>query len=209
MTFRRMTAALVFMMIATTMTWAQRLEVMAFAGYRTQARFNVDSEEFSSFAIKGGAAYGAGLTYSLSPYLGIELVWSRTNSMVVGRAIATPLLNEDLFKTHTDQFYANLIGTFPGGRSDLVPYILGGVGWTSSNPYGEAAGISRFSAGLGGGFKWMVTGRAGLRFQAKWNLTYINKGTAVWVDWWGNVFIYPVSRYMSQGEFTGGLFFRF
>ena len=195
--------------VATTMSWAQRIEVMPFAGYRTSAGFNVESEDYGRFSIRDGLAFGVTLTYRVSPFADVEFAWSRSDSMVTARTLVAPIVNEELFKVHTDRFQANILAHLPRADSRMVPYVLLGLGWTSADPFGDAKGVTRFSFGLGGGLKMMVSDRMGLRFQGTWNPTYVNTGVGIWCDYWGFCYATPIANYTSQGEFTGGLFFRF
>jgi opacity protein-like surface antigen len=117
---------------------------------------------------------------------------------------------QELFNIHTSQFHVNFIYLFPRSSSNrVIPYFLVGLGLTLADPKGEVNGETRFSWSLGGGIKIMASERVGLRFQGKWIPTYINTKSELWCDWWGFCYAIPVSQYMSQGEFTGGIFFRF
>jgi hypothetical protein len=68
---------------------------------------------------------------------------------------------------------------------------------------------SRFTGALGGGLQINPSEKIGLRAQVKWCPTYINSSNEIWIDWWGMPWVVPVSNYMNQWEFTGGLCFRF
>ena len=206
---KRMLFIFALMAILSTMSFAQRIELMPFAGYRTGGSFNVTSTDFVSFSVEDGFNFGLALGLMLSPVAEIEFMWSQTNSQLTGYLIP-PLRGEDpVFDIHTSQFHVNFLLLFPRGNTKIVPYFMFGLGLTYADPKGETNGETRFSYSLGGGIKAMVNERVGLRFQAKWNPTYINTRTELWVDYWGFVYAVPVSQYMSQGEFTGGIFFRF
>jgi opacity protein-like surface antigen len=201
----------IFAMVAVlaTLSWAQSIELMPFAGYRTAGGFNVDALAHSRFTVKDGLAFGLTLGIMLSPVTQVEFMWSQTNSQLTGTLIQPAMGQEELFDLRTSQFHVNFIYLIPRYDSRVVPYVLAGLGLTYADPKGQSGGETRFSWSLGGGIRIMASDRVGLRFQGKWNPTYINTSSAVWCDWWGLCYAFPVSQYMSQGEFTGGIFFRF
>jgi opacity protein-like surface antigen len=207
---KRLILILAMVAILSTMSWAQRFELMPFAGYRTSGGFDIDSIGHSRFTIKDGLAYGVSLGVMLSPTSQVEFMWSQTNSQVTGSIIQPSPEQQELFDIHTSQFHVNFIYLFPRSSSNrVIPYFLVGLGLTLADPKGEVNGETRFSWSLGGGIKIMASERVGLRFQGKWIPTYINTSSEVWCDWWGFCYAVPLSQYMSQGEFTGGIFFRF
>jgi opacity protein-like surface antigen len=195
--------------ILSTMSWAQSIELMPFAGYRTSGSFNVDALLHSRFTVKDGFTFGLSLGVMLSPVTQVEFMWSQTNSPLIGSLKQPRTGREELFDVRTSQFHVNFIYLIPRYNSRIVPYVLAGIGLTYADPKGQAGGETRFSWSLGGGIKVMASERVGLRLQGKWNPTYINTSSEVWCDWWGFCYAVPISQYMSQGEFTGGIFFRF
>ena len=205
----RVLIILALIAILSTTSFAQRKELMAFAGYRTGGSFNVTSTDFLTFEIEDGFNFGLALGLMISPEMEVEFMWSQTNSQLSGYLISPILEKEAVFDIHTSQFHVNFLFLFPQGNKRFVPYFLMGLGLTLADPKGEVNGETRFSYSLGGGLKAMVNERMGIRLQAKWNPTYINTSSELWVDYWGFVYAIPISQYMSQGEFTGGIFFRF
>ena len=209
MTMKKICLVLALVAIAASASWAQRFEIMPFAGYRTKGNFRVSSAEYGKLTITDGFAYGLTLAYTPSRHAQVEVMWSRTDSNVLADLSIRPLGTVDLFKVHTDQWHVNFMPMFPQGNGRVVPYLLFGVGLTYAKPP-NASGETRFSWSIGGGAKVMVREKIGFRFQAKWVPTYINTTSGgVWCDWWGYCYVIPVSNYMNQGEFTGGVFFRF
>jgi hypothetical protein len=202
---------IIFALIAilSTMSFAQNKELTVFAGYRTSGSFNVTSLDYLTFDVEDGLNFGLSLGLMISPATEIEFMWSQTNGQLAGYLIAPIFEKEALFDVYTSQFHFNFLFLFPQGNKRFVPYFMFGLGLTYMNPKGDASGETRFSYSLGGGVKAMVNERVGIRLQAKWNPTYINTSSELWVDYWGFVYAVPVSQYMSQGEFTGGIFFRF
>ena len=195
--------------VVASTSWAQRFEIMPFAGYRTSGSFNIGSLDYGRVTIKGGFAYGITLAYTPSRHAQIEIMWSRTDSSLYGDLTIQPQTSIKVFKLHTDQFHVNFMPMFLQANGRVMPYLLFGLGLTYAKPP-NVSGETRFSWSIGGGAKVMFRENIGLRLQAKWAPTYINTTSGVlWCDWWGFCYMIPVSNYMSQGEFTGGIFFRF
>jgi opacity protein-like surface antigen len=209
MKMKKLILILALVTIFASVSWAQRFEIMPFAGYRTNGSFRVSALDYAKFTIKDGFAYGITLAYTPSTHAQVEIMWSRTDSHLSGELTAQPKADTDLFKLHTDQFHVNFMPMFPQANGRFTPYLLFGVGLTYAKP-SDVSGETRFSWSIGGGVKVMAGERIGFRFQAKWAPTYISTTSGgIWCDWWGYCYAIPVSNYMNQGEFTGGVFFRF
>lgn len=199
---------LMLVMLMSSMSWGQRIEFMPFAGYRTSGTFNVDSELFSTFKIEDGFNYGLTLGFMVTPETEVEFMWSLTNSRLSGSFLQVGQNKNIFFDMHTNMFHINFLYLYPYANERIVPYFLIGLGLTYADPKDGTNGETRFSFSVGGGLKIMASQRVGLRFQAKWTPTYINSHSELW-NYWGYLYFVPVSQYMHQGEFTGGIFFRF
>ena len=203
---------LIFALVAlmSTMSLAQKFEITPFGGYRTSGSFELAPNvlNYSNLKITDGFAFGLSLGYRVSEALTLEAMWSRTSSSLLAEGQGAD--SGDLFDLHLDQFHFNFLFFVGQRRAAVQPYILLGLGATYFNPKtSEANGETRFSGSLGGGFIAMFSQMAGIRLQAKWAPTYINTTSGLFVGWWGQPWIIPVNNYMSQGEFTGGIVFRF
>jgi len=202
--------------LGSTSVWAQgtqRLVIQPFAGYRTSGDFGLRADAvlpYSGVRITDGFAYGFSLGYRVNPNFTLEAQWARSAPTMEGISSTPGLPNTSLFKLYEDQFHANFIAYF-GNNSIVQPFFVTGLGVTVANPRG-VEGLSsetRFSWNLGLGLEKMFNERVGIRLQAKWFSTYVNETAAWFVDWWGFAHVVPVSQYMPQWEFTGGLVFRF
>ena len=211
---RALILALALILISTAAWAQQRFELMPFAGYRTSGSFDVTSLDISNVTIKDGFAYGLTLGFRPNPRFQVEAMWSRVDSKVSAKVVGA---STTLFNLTEDQFHLNFYSYFGYAEAKVRPFLLVGLGATILNPKpGERNGVtidvpaeSRFSWSIGGGLEAMFSESVGLRALAKWTPTYINTTSAIWVDWWGQAWIVPVSNYMNQWEFTGGLVFRF
>ena len=118
---KRLILILTLIVILSTMTWAQSIELMPFAGYRTSGSFNVDALVHSQFTIKDGFTFGLSLGIMLSPVTQVEFMWSQTNSPLTGRLIQPAMGREELFDLRTSQFHVNFIYLIPRYDIRIVP----------------------------------------------------------------------------------------
>lgn len=209
------------LLLGASSAWAQggRLIIQPMAGYRTSGDFGLRPEtdivtDVSGIKISDGFAYGLSLGYRLSPYVTMEASWLRTTGMTQAISYYVGQPNIDLFNTSEDVIHANFLFYF--GENPMVqPFFVTGLGVTLANgqateDFPNVGSVSRFSWNLGLGVEKMFNEKMGFRAQAKWFTTYINDQMAWWYDWWwGGYYLVPVSQYMGQWEFTGGLIFRF
>ena len=203
------------LILVSTAAWAQRFELTPFVGYRTSGSFDGTYQDFTNFKVNGGMAFGLTFGYMVSPNILVEAMMSRLNSSLSAHGLE--IVDTNLFDLTTDVYHLNFLFYFGNAEAKARPFILLGLGLLSANPKpaeieGEsfdAPAKTRFSWSLGAGLEAMFNRNVGVRVTAKWLPTYINSESAIWIDWWGNPWIVPVSNYMNQGEFTGGLVFRF
>lgn len=206
--------ALALIMVSTA-AWAQgRFVVTPHVGYRTAGTLGGDVAELTDFKVQDGLAYGLAIGYRVSPFFTLEAMWSRSDSNVTALSGASEL---ELTKISTDQWHANFIYYFSGDEAMACPYLLFALGATVLNPKPlvfegtsvDPSAETRFTGALGAGVQVNASQMVGLRAQVKWCPTYINSSNEIWIDWWGVPWVVPVSNYMNQWEFTGGLTFRF
>ncbi len=203
------------LVLGTTAAWAQgRFEITPFVGYRTTGSFSGGQLDYTDFHIKDGLAYGVSVGYAFSPLFTLEFQWSRSDSSIT--AHGPTLASTKLADATTDVYHGNFLFFFRPVEYKLRPFFVFGLGATVVNPKNATIGAnpnpgaaSRFSWNLGLGAQYQATNRIGLRLQARWLPCYINSSSAWFIDWWGYPWLVPVSNYMNQFEFTGGLTFRF
>ena len=187
--------------------------IQPFAGYRTTGSFGIHADAvllYSGVRISDGFAYGLSAGYRVNPNITVEALWARSEPTMQGIPVAFGASYTTLFKMYEDQYHANFIVYF--GNNDIVrPFFVTGLGITVGTARGvEGIGSeTRFSWNLGLGLEKMFNERIGLRVQAKWFTTYINESATWFINWWGVPVLVPVSQYMGQWDFTGGLIFRF
>jgi len=110
---------------------------------------------------------------------------------------------------------------FLDSDSKVRPFLFFGLGWTQFSPGTLNSSLpaippgrdlqsnSQFSVAMGGGVKYFITPKFGIKGMARWTPTYV---TSQADGYWCNFYYCAVVgdlKYVNQGEFTGGLFVRF
>jgi len=200
----------------STAAWAQgRIEISPWIGYRTTGSLSGENASYSEFHLEDGLAYGLSLGYRLNPRFTLEVRWSRVDSTITAHDVLSATTT--LADVSTDTYHANFLFFWRGEEYKVRPYFVVGLGAITANARNVQVGKEtvnpeaewRFSWNMGLGMQAQIRERIGLKLQAIWLPTYINSSSGWWVDWWGNVWLVPISNYMHQFEFSAALVFRF
>ena len=213
---KKLVIAVLIVAFGATAAWAQgRFEITPYVGYRTSGSLGGGQNGYTDFHIEDGLAYGVGIGYLINPMLTMEVRWARSDSSVTSHGLT--FAKTKVAEVSTDYFHANFIFYFRPEGFSLRPYLVTGLGAVVVNPKNVTIGEtpvnpsteSRFSWNLGLGLQARAGSRVSFRLQALWLPVYINSTMGWWFDWWGYPWAVPISNYMHQFEFMGGLTFRF
>jgi opacity protein-like surface antigen len=108
--------------------------------------------ELSKINVDGSLNYGATVGVNATDNLGVEFMWNRQPTVVVGR-LSTGNSQRHV-GINVDQYQGNFLYTF-FEKEKLRPFILVGVGSTKFAGRGESDW--RISYGVGGGVKYFFT----------------------------------------------------
>lgn len=188
--------------------YAQRVEVQPFVGVRFGGGFSIDNDQLGSdildIDIKSGFAWGGTFGVDLTEMLQAEFMFSRQES---GLKIKD---GEDLFDASVSQYHGNVLFHFAPRDARVRPYLLVGLGATNLDPDEPGLdGATKFSFGVGGGLKLYIQNNVGARVQFRLTPTYVTDDTVLYCDIFGFCYAVGVADYLYQGEFTGGITFRF
>jgi len=197
-------ALLGFLGFASTASAAE-LELTPFWGYTWGGDFD-DIPAIDSIEIGDDDSYGLTLGFMTSDVTQIELLWSHQETDLdirptIGQ-VSTVGLNVDQY--HIGGLY------LPGTGSDRVsPFVSFSLGVTVFNPAGLGS-EDRFSFSLGGGLKYFLGERVGLRLQLRWTPTYVNSTSeGVFCDPFGFCYVVQDAHYVNQTEASAGLIIKF
>ena len=114
-------------------------------------------------------------------------------------------------RTH-DGHVSSIVGNvnLPGTGSDRVsPFVSFSLGVTVFNPAGLGS-EDKFSFSLGGGVKYFLGERVGLRLQLRWTPTYVNSTSeGVFCNPFGFCYVVQDAHYVNQTEASAGLIIKF
>lgn len=160
---------------------AGQFEVTPFAGYTGGGNFT-NAATGQSLSLDETASYGILLGFRQAPdpkqpgTSWIELYLSRQQTQLrAGQGLfgGNPVLDLDIE-------YYHLGGTYGQAEGKVQPFVAGGFGATRMVPqqYGLSA-ETQFSLNLGGGVKWYLTERVGLRFEGRWFATLVSSSGGI------------------------------
>ena len=133
------------------------LEVTPMGGYRFGGEVKTLTGEKLEFDESGSFALAIDFDYEVNTQ--IELFWSHQNTNLTGAG------GTEVFNSSID--YIHLGGTVMFPQKNFVPFAAGGLGITYFSPDQDYNSETRFSLSLGGGIKYFVHERIGLRLEGR------------------------------------------
>lgn len=177
---------------------AQNAEITPYLGYRFGGNFT-NKERSTAFNVQNSPAFGAIFDYKVHDFILVEFHWSHQGS--------TLELTRDEQQVETDISIDNFHGgvLFQGGTRDLHPYFVASVGATHFGIQGTESS-TKFSLGVGGGMKGLVTERIGWRFEFRGFTTFTSIEDSYEVcDVWGCVDVNSTGTVFWQAQILGGV----
>src|SRR5262245_53964869 len=218
---------LVILNIAT-LAQEKKVEVAAHLGYTAASGFDVDPVNINGAVINrigvdSGISFGFQGDYLMSDKFAVGFLWARQSSKLTARG-ATVFGSGNV--NIADMPIYNYLGVATYNFGEVLgkvrPYALGGLGATHYSPgdfviffpdgttaAGNLNGSTKFALTLGGGVKYFLSDSLGFKASARWTPTYI--GSQPDGSWCTPFYCGLVdnSKWSNQGEFSGGIIFRF
>jgi hypothetical protein len=221
--------ALLLCLILTTLSIPasaqdKKVEVSGSYNYTFAEGISIDpvllaGKTVTSVGVNSGSGFGLSGDYFVSENTSLGFLFSRQSSALTAKGNFPEFKLADM-SIYNYQFTA----TYNIGeeKAKVRPFFFGGLGWSAHDP-GSFNGLApnspfngtqpstknTFAGTLGGGVKYWFNQSVGAKFQARWTPTYIGTtAEGIWCNPW---YCYTVgnSKYSNQGEFGGGLLFRF
>lgn len=185
---------------SVTQAPAVEFELTPFYGYRLGGEL-----EDIDVSADDSASYGASFGIALNEFNQIELLWSHqgTEVDIDDFQVAQQELQIDV---DIDHYLVGWLGQT--GNDKVKPFFTFHLGLLDISPEGFE-GEDYFTWSLGGGAKVYASDVIGFRFQARWDLTYVDSDSAVYCGWYGYCFLGAESDYFNQMEFSAGMILRF
>jgi opacity protein-like surface antigen len=209
----------------------KRVEVAAHLGYTAASGFDVDPVNIGGavvdrIGVDSGISFGFQGDYLMSEQFAVGFLWARQSSKLTTSGFSPSTGIFDGTANIADMPIYNYLGvaTYNFGeiKGNVRPYVLGGLGVTRYSPgdfivffpdgtsaAGNFDSSTKFALTLGGGVKFFVSDSLGFKASARWTPTYIgSQPEGIWCTpfYCGLV---ENSKWANQGEFSGGIIFRF
>lgn len=203
-------ASLLF--LTSAFAFAQNIEITGYGGGQVNGGLDLSTTLFRRIDVGNSANYGVILGALVGEHAGVEFQWNRNQADTTAQPVGGGS-GIKLFSLNSNQYMGNFLFHLTPREARLRPFIFFGLGANnlSADRHG-VNGTTKFAWALGGGAKYNMGKHFGLRGQIRWAPTYINTTTngGYWCDpFWGGCWVSGKTNYLFEGDFTGGITFRF
>ncbi len=228
--FRKVFIMALMLVLCSSLGLAQdkRFELIIDLGYTASNGVNTNTDIGGGQIVdritpKSGFSYGGTFNAFLSEAISGGFQFSQQNSKLEGRIVGGS--KEEFADMTVANYHGIFTFHFADEDSPMRPFFLAGIGATNyraSNPRdpvnlpspgtGEVESRTRFSTTWGGGIKIFPNESIGFLAQMRWTPTYIKTDPGgYWCSpfWPWQCWIVGDDQYSHQGEFSGGVVFRF
>ena len=197
-------ATFTLLLVLATPALAQ-VELSAFGGYQFGGRADADLGDLTA---KDGLNFGLAIDVPVRPGLMAEVLWIHQESRLRLDEPGAFSDRRTLFDMGIDYFHAGAIAYVENGP--VVPFGSFALGATWFNPQGvDVSGEWRFSISVGGGVKYFLNEKVGIRLQGHLLMPMQWSGGGMWCGTsTGCAVSIGSGTVILQGEFSGGLVFK-
>jgi hypothetical protein len=163
-----------------------------------------DTNTGTTVEVADASSYGVMLDFDLDKDRQVEVYLSHQDTYLTSSGLFT---GDPLFDLAIDYIQVGGLYMFTEGEQ-VRPFVAGGLGLTRMDPKrSDLVTEYRFSAGLGGGAKILLTKRLGLRFDVRGIYTALNGDASIFCS--GGCAISIRSNGFWQAEVGAALVLRF
>jgi len=207
----------------------KKVEVAAHLGYTAASGFDVNPDPINGavidrIGVDSGISFGFQGDYLMSDKFAVGFLWARQSSKLTTSGFTAT--NTGTVNIADMPIYNYLgVATYNFGEvlGKVRPYALGGLGATVYSPgdfivffpngvvaSGNPGSSTKFALTLGGGVKFFFSDSLGVKASARWTPTYIgSQPEGIWCVQGLYCSVIDDSKWANQGEFSGGIIFRF
>jgi hypothetical protein len=201
----------VCMLFGAATAMAQNIELTGFIGRQMNGGLDLSTAVFSRIDVQNGTNYGLAVSYLRGDHYGVEFMWAYNKADTLAQP-AGGGSGVKVFTLDSNQYIGNFLAHFASREKSVRPFVLIGVGAT--NLHAAQPGVNsstRLVGDLGGGVKYNISRRLGLRFQAKWSPAYLaTTRVGYWCDpVWGGCWAVGDDHYLNEFDATAGVTLRF
>lgn len=171
----RLLTVVFFLSLFTLTAHSQELDLYMFSGHTFGHSFPISGGDARIF---GGHTYGGSMSYNVSDYYAFELIFSRQNSRATafseqaGIDVDAKMSSNFILLGGNRLMPLNEKAIFHGGIK------LGAVVYAAR--FNAFDPITKFAAGVGGGFRYILSNQVALRAQAHLNFPVTDIGASLW-----------------------------
>jgi opacity protein-like surface antigen len=110
---------------------------------------------------------------------------------------------------HLDLYQFSLLYEFPTTNSQLLPFVVAGIGDEHFDSHGILSFSDRFAYNLGGGAKYLLTPQIALRAEMRWSPFRTTSSSTTFCDPSLGCFTTPIMNHAQQGQADIGVEFWF
>jgi opacity protein-like surface antigen len=201
--------ALVLALLFPAAARADGVEITPYGGYEAGGSFHLlDDLGGARAEVDGGATYGVGVGFRLGPGYLLKLIYGRQESALVAKSSLFGE-REKLLDVTVSHFHGGLEWEF--GEDDVIrPFIEGVIGASLFAPdRDDLSSEWFFSGGVGGGVKLFFSRHVGLTLKARYIPIVVRSSEDLFCALPGGCLATFDQEYLSRGEASAGLTFRF
>ncbi len=179
-----------------------------FIGARMGGRIDVNTPNVDYLPIDSSLNWGFNFGARIVPHLFGEFMWNRQTTTLTAHHTATGNETTLTNNAHLDMYQANLLYEFPT-RTRVMPFVVGGVGFTYFDSHGVLDFHYRGSYNLGAGVKYLLAPQVAVRSELRWSPSRTTSASSVFCDPFLGCFTTPISNHAEQWQANIGIEFRF
>lgn len=201
---RKLLSVLVFGFIVPTGASAQQVEIVPFYGFQGGGGLEIED---GSLGFSSGDVVGLMVDVRVQQQGTIEFLYSRQGSQLKTKG---PIFEPGEFLFDLDIDYIQFGGVYEFFPGDFRPIVALSLGATRFAP--RQAGLDdewRFSGTIGGGVKYFLNDRFGVRAQANALITLLDNGSTFFCTLPGGCLVIVAGDTSTQGNVLGALIIAF
>lgn len=189
---------------------AQQLEITPMIGGQLNGGVDYSARNYTRAELGNALTYGFAAGYSLSDIVQVEFQWNRSATDVNGTPAGGGPQTK-VFRMTMNQYSGDVLFHLAGREDRLKPYLMVGGGASHFAPdLPGTTGLTRPVLSFGGGIKYFITKKVGLRAQMR--VLPVNMYSSQSNTWCGPItgcWSMGSEHYLHSLEFTTGVGFRF
>jgi opacity protein-like surface antigen len=188
------------LLIASAPAAAQQIELTPLASYASSDSIDRRAAGITTLSMDGGQGLGAQATWFIASHLGVEAFWMHQATAVSMTARGG---GADALQLTTNQLLGTVVYQLRADTAQWRPFVFGGAGATIFSA-DDVDGDTKPAWTAGGGVKWFVSRKVGMKAQARYAATVLDDASSASCGPFGFC-----QQSFRHGEFAVGAVFRF